>query len=101
MVGIAHVKFPSIEATVRKGTSPSANALLHISITSRTLVEGNEKESLFESTIIPKYSIHFEGMTVDFSQLIRNPKDSKMFRVVFKSARNPSSDSFIIRKSSR
>ena len=70
-------------------------------ITSCTLAEGKENESLSESTNIPKYSMTLVGMITDLSQLIKNPKASNKFCVNFRSVRYPSSDSFIFKNWSR
>jgi hypothetical protein len=55
------------------------------------LVIGSEKDNLFESTIIPKYSMILAGLVIDFSEFIKKPRNSNISSVDFKSARAPSS----------
>ena len=75
---MAHVKFPSIEATARSGTVPLGKAFLHNNLTSCTLVIGSEKDNLFESTTIPKYSMILAGLVIDFSQFIKKTRNSNI-----------------------
>ncbi len=71
---MAHVKLPRIDAILRRETRLASSAFSHSDLTSWAFITGSEKDILIESNIIPKYSITWDGITTDFSQLTRKPE---------------------------
>jgi hypothetical protein len=71
----AHVKLPMIDASSRNQIFlVLSRTSSHLVLTVVALSGGNEKESLTELILRPRYYITCDGSTIDISQLMKKPR---------------------------